>query len=159
MGLTTTSLLNAEKFPVIVPNSLFSSQVSISFSLLLSLLQLITTCHSYSRSTILLFHQCLRIFGEYRLALMHLSISQALIHPSISYYYIMETTTMPFYQTNVKSKICNSYSFNLLNLLSGLFHIIKRMHLKTNPLQLSLQSACYKLLYKQFLARVGTICF
>jgi hypothetical protein len=27
MGLTTTSLLNAEKFPVIVPNSLFSSQV------------------------------------------------------------------------------------------------------------------------------------
>ncbi|KAF8017079.1 hypothetical protein BT93_H2329 [Corymbia citriodora subsp. variegata] len=26
MGLTTTSLLNAEKFPVIVPNSLFSSQ-------------------------------------------------------------------------------------------------------------------------------------
>lgn len=28
MGLTTTSLLNAEKFPVIVPNSLFSSQVS-----------------------------------------------------------------------------------------------------------------------------------
>ena len=30
MGLTTTSLLNAEKFPVIVPNSLFSSQVSAS---------------------------------------------------------------------------------------------------------------------------------
>lgn len=29
MGLTTTSLLSAEKFPVIVPNSLFSSQVSI----------------------------------------------------------------------------------------------------------------------------------
>ena len=28
MGLTTTSLLNAEKFPVIVPNSLFSSQVN-----------------------------------------------------------------------------------------------------------------------------------
>lgn len=28
MGLTTTSLLSAEKFPVIVPNSLFSSQVS-----------------------------------------------------------------------------------------------------------------------------------
>lgn len=28
MGLTTTSLLTAEKFPVIVPNSLFSSQVS-----------------------------------------------------------------------------------------------------------------------------------
>ncbi|KAF9589540.1 hypothetical protein IFM89_025300 [Coptis chinensis] len=27
MGLTTTSLLNAEKFPVIVPNSLFSSQL------------------------------------------------------------------------------------------------------------------------------------
>lgn len=27
MGLTTTCLLNAEKFPVIVPNSLFSSQV------------------------------------------------------------------------------------------------------------------------------------
>lgn len=27
MGLTTTSLLNPEKFPVIVPNSLFSSQV------------------------------------------------------------------------------------------------------------------------------------
>ena len=27
MGLTTTSLLNAEKFPVIVPNSMFSSQV------------------------------------------------------------------------------------------------------------------------------------
>lgn len=27
MGLTTTSLLTAEKFPVIVPNSLFSSQV------------------------------------------------------------------------------------------------------------------------------------
>lgn len=30
MGLTTTSLLNAEKFPVLVPNSLFSSQVSLS---------------------------------------------------------------------------------------------------------------------------------
>lgn len=30
MGLTTTSLLNAEKFPVIVPNSLFSSQVGAS---------------------------------------------------------------------------------------------------------------------------------
>lgn len=28
MGLTTTSLLTAEKFPVLVPNSLFSSQVS-----------------------------------------------------------------------------------------------------------------------------------
>lgn len=27
MGLTTTRLLSAEKFPVIVPNSLFSSQV------------------------------------------------------------------------------------------------------------------------------------
>lgn len=27
MGLTTTCLLNVEKFPVIVPNSLFSSQV------------------------------------------------------------------------------------------------------------------------------------
>lgn len=32
MGLTTTSLLNAEKFPVLVPNSLFSSQVSLSIS-------------------------------------------------------------------------------------------------------------------------------
>lgn len=31
MGLTTTSLLNAEKFPVIVPNSLFSSQVGVYF--------------------------------------------------------------------------------------------------------------------------------
>lgn len=31
MGLTTTSLLNAEKFPVIVPNSLFSSQVGTNF--------------------------------------------------------------------------------------------------------------------------------
>lgn len=31
MGLTTTSLLTAEKFPVIVPNSLFSSQVGIIF--------------------------------------------------------------------------------------------------------------------------------
>lgn len=30
MGLTTTSLLSAERFPVIVPNSLFSSQVSFS---------------------------------------------------------------------------------------------------------------------------------
>lgn len=29
MGLTTTMLLNVEKFPVLVPNSLFSSQVSI----------------------------------------------------------------------------------------------------------------------------------
>lgn len=28
MGMTTTSLLTAEKFPVIVPNSLFTSQVS-----------------------------------------------------------------------------------------------------------------------------------
>lgn len=27
MGLTTTLLLTAEKFPVVVPNSLFSSQV------------------------------------------------------------------------------------------------------------------------------------
>ena len=27
MGLTTTSLLNVEQFPVLVPNSLFSSQV------------------------------------------------------------------------------------------------------------------------------------
>lgn len=27
MGLTTTTLLNAEKFPVLVPNSMFSSQV------------------------------------------------------------------------------------------------------------------------------------
>ncbi|XP_062009469.1 mechanosensitive ion channel protein 1, mitochondrial-like [Rosa rugosa] len=32
MGLTTTSLLNAEKFPVIVPNSLFSSQVIVNKS-------------------------------------------------------------------------------------------------------------------------------
>lgn len=31
MGLITTSLLNAEKFPVIVPNSLFSSQVCCFF--------------------------------------------------------------------------------------------------------------------------------
>lgn len=29
MGLTTTRLLSAEKFPVIVPNSLFSSQVGL----------------------------------------------------------------------------------------------------------------------------------
>lgn len=36
MGLTTTSLLSAEKFPVIVPNSLFSSQVGNLFSLLTS---------------------------------------------------------------------------------------------------------------------------
>ncbi|XP_009802287.1 mechanosensitive ion channel protein 1, mitochondrial-like [Nicotiana sylvestris] len=32
MGLTTTSLLTAEKFPVIVPNSLFSSQVIVNKS-------------------------------------------------------------------------------------------------------------------------------
>lgn len=32
MGLTTTSLLNPEKFPVIVPNSLFSSQVIVNKS-------------------------------------------------------------------------------------------------------------------------------
>ncbi|XP_050238798.1 mechanosensitive ion channel protein 1, mitochondrial [Mercurialis annua] len=32
MGLTTTMLLNAEKFPVIVPNSLFSSQVIVNKS-------------------------------------------------------------------------------------------------------------------------------
>lgn len=32
MGLTTTSLLSAEKFPVIVPNSLFSSQVIVNKS-------------------------------------------------------------------------------------------------------------------------------
>ncbi|XP_057533603.1 mechanosensitive ion channel protein 1, mitochondrial-like [Amaranthus tricolor] len=32
MGLTTTSLLNAEKFPVIVPNSMFSSQVIVNKS-------------------------------------------------------------------------------------------------------------------------------
>lgn len=32
MGLMTTSLLNAEKFPVIVPNSLFSSQVIVNKS-------------------------------------------------------------------------------------------------------------------------------
>ncbi|KAJ4954803.1 hypothetical protein NE237_011586 [Protea cynaroides] len=32
MGLTTTSLLNADKFPVIVPNSLFSSQVIVNKS-------------------------------------------------------------------------------------------------------------------------------
>ncbi|KAF5464334.1 hypothetical protein F2P56_014418 [Juglans regia] len=32
MGLTTTSLLNVEKFPVIVPNSLFSSQVIVNKS-------------------------------------------------------------------------------------------------------------------------------
>ncbi|KAJ4951931.1 hypothetical protein NE237_028763 [Protea cynaroides] len=32
MGFTTTSLLNAEKFPVIVPNSLFSSQVIVNKS-------------------------------------------------------------------------------------------------------------------------------
>ncbi|XP_058112270.1 uncharacterized protein LOC131255550 isoform X3 [Magnolia sinica] len=32
MGLTTTSLLNSEKFPVIVPNSLFSSQAKVSAS-------------------------------------------------------------------------------------------------------------------------------
>ncbi|KAF6162189.1 hypothetical protein GIB67_008318 [Kingdonia uniflora] len=32
MGLTTTSLLNAEKFPVVVPNSLFSSQVIVNKS-------------------------------------------------------------------------------------------------------------------------------
>jgi hypothetical protein len=33
MGLTTTSLLTAEKFPVLVPNSLFSSQVDIFINL------------------------------------------------------------------------------------------------------------------------------
>uniref|UniRef100_A0A2P2ISB9 Uncharacterized protein MANES_01G254000 n=1 Tax=Rhizophora mucronata TaxID=61149 RepID=A0A2P2ISB9_RHIMU len=32
MGLTSTSLLNAEKFPVVVPNSLFSSQVIVNKS-------------------------------------------------------------------------------------------------------------------------------
>ncbi|CAL9051715.1 unnamed protein product [Musa banksii] len=32
MGLTTTSLINSEKFPVIVPNSLFSSQVIVNKS-------------------------------------------------------------------------------------------------------------------------------
>ncbi|XP_010276908.1 PREDICTED: mechanosensitive ion channel protein 1, mitochondrial isoform X1 [Nelumbo nucifera] len=32
MGLTTTSLLNAEKFPIVVPNSLFSSQVIVNKS-------------------------------------------------------------------------------------------------------------------------------
>ncbi|XP_074580842.1 mechanosensitive ion channel protein 1, mitochondrial-like [Curcuma longa] len=32
MGLTTTSLINPEKFPVIVPNSLFSSQVIVNKS-------------------------------------------------------------------------------------------------------------------------------
>ncbi|KAM1903995.1 hypothetical protein ACFX13_041439 [Malus domestica] len=32
MGITTTCLLNAEKFPVIVPNSLFSSQVIVNKS-------------------------------------------------------------------------------------------------------------------------------
>ncbi|KAK1274224.1 hypothetical protein QJS04_geneDACA017350 [Acorus gramineus] len=32
IGLTTTSLLNSEKFPVIVPNSLFSSQVIVNKS-------------------------------------------------------------------------------------------------------------------------------
>ncbi|GAB4844518.1 U2 snRNP complex subunit msl1 [Ancistrocladus abbreviatus] len=32
MGLTTTSLLNAERFPVIVPNSMFSSQVIVNKS-------------------------------------------------------------------------------------------------------------------------------
>ncbi|XP_028770437.1 mechanosensitive ion channel protein 1, mitochondrial-like [Neltuma alba] len=32
MGLTTTSLLNADKFPVVVPNSLFSSQVIVNMS-------------------------------------------------------------------------------------------------------------------------------
>ncbi|GAV90233.1 MS_channel domain-containing protein [Cephalotus follicularis] len=32
MGLTTTQLLNAEKFPVLVPNSLFSSQVIVNKS-------------------------------------------------------------------------------------------------------------------------------
>ncbi|KAL8138534.1 hypothetical protein V2J09_004535 [Rumex salicifolius] len=32
MGLTTTSLLNSERFPVIVPNSLFSSQVIVNKS-------------------------------------------------------------------------------------------------------------------------------
>ncbi|KAK6918345.1 Mechanosensitive ion channel MscS [Dillenia turbinata] len=32
IGLTTTSLLNAEKFPVIVPNSMFSSQVIVNKS-------------------------------------------------------------------------------------------------------------------------------
>lgn len=33
VGLTTTSLLNPEKFPVIVPNSLFSSQVCHTISI------------------------------------------------------------------------------------------------------------------------------
>uniref|UniRef100_A0A6N2MH55 Mechanosensitive ion channel MscS domain-containing protein n=1 Tax=Salix viminalis TaxID=40686 RepID=A0A6N2MH55_SALVM len=32
MGLTTTSLLNAEKFPILVPNSLFSSQAIVNKS-------------------------------------------------------------------------------------------------------------------------------
>lgn len=32
MGLTTTTLLSAEKFPVIVPNSMFSSQVIVNKS-------------------------------------------------------------------------------------------------------------------------------
>jgi len=33
MGLMTTSLLSAEKFPIVVPNSLFSSQVNLLFFL------------------------------------------------------------------------------------------------------------------------------
>ena len=38
MGLMTTSLLSAEKFPIIVPNSLFSSQVGmLSYTLMLLL--------------------------------------------------------------------------------------------------------------------------
>ena len=59
MGLTTTSLLNAEKFPVIVPNSLFSSQVGAfscfpSFFFLCNLSSALSLHHTYAWTDIIL---------------------------------------------------------------------------------------------------------
>jgi len=44
IGLTSTSLLSPEKFPVIVPNSFFSSQVGLPFTLRRSVGPILLLC-------------------------------------------------------------------------------------------------------------------
>lgn len=54
MGLTTTTLLTTENFPALVPNSLFSSQVSLDFLLLFLFLKLVVQLLQYHLSQ---FHE------------------------------------------------------------------------------------------------------
>lgn len=113
------------------------------------------------RSTILLFHEHWRILGEYIMALVHLSKKKkglALVYPSISYYYVMAATTMPFHWANLKSKSATlQVQPTKLVLLDCPCHY--KLHLKMNPQKLNLKSSWYMFLLNQFLARAGTSFF